>query len=130
MFLDMMPSLKDNNWLELCGLHIVLYSSGIFIGAMKCMQLMELLQYDEIELHVCHLEFIQSEDTILRKACDFCSPQNNIFKEFCLPSQLPPTPFCEPEWMEFMKIAGMQCEVNAQLFIMFAGLNKFQVTYM
>ena len=80
----------------------------------------ELLQYEDIKLHVCQLEFIQSEDKILRKACDFFSPHKNIIQELCLPSQLPPTPFCEQEWMEFMKIAGMQCEVNAQLFIKFA----------
>ncbi|XP_071155498.1 sacsin-like [Mytilus edulis] len=57
---------------------------------------------------------------MLKKASDFYNPRNIVFKTLCNKTQLPPFPFKQTEWKEFMISAGLIQDVSKKQFIKFA----------
>ncbi|CAC5408783.1 unnamed protein product [Mytilus coruscus] len=83
----------------------------------------ELLRFEEIKEDLLNLEFVPTESTsCYQKAGAFYSPHNSIFRELCNDSELPPTPFSENDWKEFMEYAGMKSTVSLQMVINFAKI--------
>ncbi|XP_069137977.1 sacsin-like [Argopecten irradians] len=56
----------------------------------------------------------------LKKANSFFSPHVRFLKKMCDQSMLPPTPFQESKWKEFMEYAGMKTNVTTVLYCQFA----------
>jgi hypothetical protein len=104
--------------------------------------IMQYFQHLPRSAHICHLEFIR--DSILKvkskrlieklralhfipqtggtfnKACEFYSPHNTVFKHLCPQSLLPPFPFDQTIWKEFMIIAlvdlGKEIHIICKIF--------------
>ena len=118
--------------------------------------IMQYFQHLPISAHIYHLEFIR--DSILKvkskrlieklralhfipqiggtfnKACEFYSPHKSVFIHLFSESVLPPFPFHQTIWKEFMIIAGMKQNVSREQFIQFArqieknGLNDKSIS--
>ncbi|XP_076091909.1 sacsin-like [Mytilus galloprovincialis] len=70
---------------------------------------------------LANLRFIPMNDVgDLKKASDFYNPRNIVFKTLCNETQLPPLPFNQTIWGEFMISAGMIQDVSKEQFIKFA----------
>ncbi|XP_052093808.1 sacsin-like [Mytilus californianus] len=100
-------------------------------------------QYLPQQFHFLHLEFVRDKllssknsrlkeqlanlrfipmkhERDLKKASDFYNPRNIVFKTLCNETQLPPFPFNQTVWGEFMISAGMVQDVSKEQFIKFA----------
>ncbi|XP_063424962.1 sacsin-like [Mytilus trossulus] len=56
----------------------------------------------------------------LKKASDFYNPRNIVFMTLCKETQLPPFPYNQTVWEEFMISAGLIQDVSKEQFIKFA----------
>lgn len=80
----------------------------------------KLLTYKDILCILRSLKFIKDpKSSELKLAGDFYSPHKALFLTFCK-ADLPPEPFCRPEWKKLMELGGMKTVANKELFIQFA----------
>lgn len=56
-----------------------------------------------------------------KKASDFFSSSNVVFKTMCSSESFPPGNFADEEWNYFLELIGLKSEVTAELFIQFAN---------
>ncbi|XP_078326289.1 sacsin-like isoform X3 [Crassostrea virginica] len=71
-----------------------------------------------------NIAFIPVNENRLAKACEFFNPHKDIFKiknQLCKQSEIPPSPFDEEEWEEFLVHSGMISEMTPKIFADFAN---------
>lgn len=69
-----------------------------------------------------NIAFIPVRRGGLAKASDFFNPRKEIFKienQLCCLNELPPTPFDEEDWEEFLVHCGMKSEMTPDIFVNF-----------
>ena len=73
---------------------------------------------DEIAHVLKNVRFVQHGDTLLTAGM-FYSPDINLLKVMGAEAEFPSEPFCDVEWRDFMKMAGMMTELLPNRFIKF-----------
>ncbi|KAL9966872.1 hypothetical protein ACROYT_G025008 [Oculina patagonica] len=63
---------------------------------------------------------VTSKDGTLKKAFSYYEPQNEVFSIMLPEDMFPPEPFNTDEWLSFLKLIGLNCEVSQELFTTFA----------
>jgi sacsin len=68
------------------------------------------------------LAFLPSSDGKLHKACQFFDPYHQVFKIMLRGSTtaFPPAPFSDFNWLEFLRLSGLQTELSCDLLVEFA----------
>jgi len=73
--------------------------------------------------HLRKLEFLPRDNEVrLQRAGEFFDPDNQVFKVMLRSrgDAFPSAPFDEYNWLEFMRLAGLQTELSPDLFVKFA----------
>ncbi|XP_061184826.1 sacsin-like [Saccostrea echinata] len=71
-----------------------------------------------------NIAFLPTESNRLARACEFFNPHKDIFKienQLCRSSELPPAPFNEQEWEDFLVLCGMKSNITPEIFLDFAN---------
>lgn len=79
----------------------------------------------------------EGDEELLRPASAFCDRYHPVFKEMygargsdasveggeieCGSDVFPSAPFSDFKWLDFMRLAGMQCDVTTDMFVNFAA---------